>query len=76
MMPVGSLAVWYGAPKCGKSYLALALGIAIAEGQPFLDRDTIVDRVEKAGADDQEFDRVPRKGTVIYVCGEGTDGVA
>lgn len=77
MLPVRSLAIWYGAPKCGKTYLALALGIAIAEGKPFLDRDTIVELIAGEGADQGDaLKHVPRKGMVIYICGEGTGGVA
>jgi hypothetical protein len=57
MMPRGSLSIWFGIPKCGKSYLALALGMAVAEGKPFLGRPTV-------------------KGRVLYVAGEGVQGVA
>jgi hypothetical protein len=32
----GSLGLWYGAPKTGKSYLALAFALAVAEGVRFL----------------------------------------
>ena len=39
-LPEGGLAIWYGAPKCGKSYLGLGLGLAIAEGKPFLGKAT------------------------------------
>lgn len=45
MLPCRGIAVWYGAPKCGKTYLALGLACAIAEGKPFLGRSTLQGRV-------------------------------
>ena len=45
LLPAGGLAVWYGAPKSGKTYLALGLGLAIAEGRPYLGRRTLPGRV-------------------------------
>jgi len=75
MMQVGCLAVWYGIPKCGKSYIALGLGIAIAEGKPFLGKDTIVDWVAEGSGGANGHVPVARKGMVVYVCGEGVGGV-
>ena len=63
LLPEGALAVWFGKPKCGKSYLALGLGLAIADGQPFLGRRTRAPGREKE----------PR--LVVYVAGEGTGGI-
>lgn len=39
-LPNKSLITLYGSPGCGKSFLALDLGLSIAMGEPWLDYDT------------------------------------
>jgi hypothetical protein len=38
LIPAGALAVLYGAPKLGKSFLALDWGLSVAAGRPWLGR--------------------------------------
>jgi hypothetical protein len=40
LLPAGGLSALCGKPKCGKSTLARQLAVCVAEGRPFLDRDT------------------------------------
>lgn len=40
VLPAGSFAVMYGAPKNGKTFLALDMSLNVAMGTPFLGRDT------------------------------------
>lgn len=41
LVPAGSCALLVGEPKCGKSWLAIDLSMAIASGDGFLDRDVL-----------------------------------
>lgn len=40
MLPEGALLVPYGAPKSGKTYVSIDMGLAVADGRPFLGRAT------------------------------------
>lgn len=52
-----SLAVIFGEPGCGKSFIAISLACAIATGTPW-------------------YGRKVRQGAVIYIAGEGHNGLA
>jgi hypothetical protein len=41
LIPAGGLVEIYGQPSCGKSFLALDLGMAIARGRPFFGREVM-----------------------------------
>ena len=38
LLGVGEMSVWYGEPKCGKSFLVTHLGLAVALGLPWFDK--------------------------------------
>ncbi len=40
-VPIGKCLLWAGAPKTGKTNLSNYLAICIAQGRPFLDRETV-----------------------------------
>jgi len=44
-LPVGGSLLLHGAPKCGKSYLAMQLAVAVATGQSWMGQDTKPGRV-------------------------------
>lgn len=54
MIPAG-LTVLAGAPKKGKSWMSLALGIAVASGQPFLGMQTEIGDVLYLDLESREF---------------------